>query len=112
MMQREADQYQPGEGEEYRDGGCPKHRLCPQSHLLLGIQIAYIVLIAPLALGGAFLSYQIAYRGLNLIESGRKVLGASIFVLVIALAPPLVGLYLALGFNLAYGPWRLNFLSY
>jgi hypothetical protein len=101
----------PRERQEYGSPGCKKHKLCPPGHILLGFQIAYFIIFGALALGGAFLSYQIADRGLDLIERGREMFGSSLFLLALILAPTFTGVLPAFGFWLTFESGRVYLLD-
>ena len=86
----------------YHRQACPKHEFCPIGHPLLGFQIAYFIVFGALALGGVLLSYQIADRGFDFIERGRKLFGGGLFVLAALSAPAFAGALRAFGFWLTF----------
>jgi hypothetical protein len=70
----------------HADGGCHKHQFCPESHLLLGLQIVFTALIIPLTVILVYFGYQLAHRGLDTIERGQRINGGLIFSLAGLLA--------------------------
>jgi hypothetical protein len=93
------NQADTSERQDHAREGCPKHSFCPESHILLGFQIAYLEALLPLALLGVFTGYLITYRGLDRIERGDKALSIGLLLAGAALA-----LFCA-GFLPGFGYW-------
>lgn len=102
MVQGTPNEKNSSERQDYRRDGCPKHEFCPMGHPLLGFQIAYFFVFGALALGGAFLSYQIANRGLDLIERGRYLFGGGLCLLALISGPTFAGVLPAFGYWLVF----------
>lgn len=68
VTQGEANEHQTGEANDNASDSCPEHAFCPESHLLLSFQVAYILILLPLTIFLVFLGYQQAYRGLYAFE--------------------------------------------
>lgn len=75
VMEGSYDSDQGGKRENNGRNRCPKHAFCPESHVLLGLQISYFVLFLPLCLGSVFLGYRVANRGFDSLEGGKVVNG-------------------------------------
>lgn len=101
VMQRSNYSYEGGKREGDGGNSCPKHSFCPQSHFLLSVQIAFFVLLLPLALRLVFTGYGIADRGLDSLEKGRKVsgyiklIGGGLIALCTAFILPYLGYWIA-----------------
>ena len=78
----------------------------------MGFQVAYFFVFGTLALGGAFLSYQIANRGLDLIERGRKSFGGGLILLALVSAPFFAGVLPAFGYWLTFESGRHYLLGF
>lgn len=96
-----------------RDRGerCPEHSFCPESHVLLGFQIAYVVFIAPLVVCGVLLGFKVAEGGLDPLKYGSKLLGGAYFLLGICGTVASAGLLPGIGFWLAFEGGGARFLG-
>ncbi len=89
--------------------GRPKHPFCPDSHLLLGVQIIYLAALLPLTPLLVFVWYGLANRGFDAMDGGDKWRGTAFlrsgFLLACgtALFLPRGGYWLAF----EEGTWRL-----
>ena len=65
--------------DKHSSKSCPKHTFCPQSHVLLGLQVSYFAVLLPLTCYLIFLGYKIADCGFDALDTGQKIRGALLF---------------------------------
>jgi hypothetical protein len=74
------------EGEHGRDRRGDKHPESPKSHALLGIQIAFFVVVVAFACCAALFGYLLADRGFDALDRGDKWGGVALFWCGVSLA--------------------------
>lgn len=109
MEQRAPNQNDSDAGQEYTGAACPKHKFCPKSHFLLGLQVGGFALLLSLTCYLIFFGYQIANSGFDALDRGQKIVGAVRFWSGILLACIVAGGLPAGGYWLAFegGLWRI-----
>lgn len=86
MVKCPPNEDQAHNGRYYRADRCPKHSFCPNSHVLLGLQIICVLFILPITFGLVFLGYQIANSGFDASDRGQKLRGFWAFCVGVCVA--------------------------
>lgn len=71
------------ESYNYGNHRCPKYGFCPESHILLSMQIGYFMILLPSIFVGVYAGFQSANRALDRLERGDYTIGVSGFLISI-----------------------------
>lgn len=110
VVQCVSNKNQSSEGQQQTANSCPRHSFCPNSHFLLGFQIAYIALLLPATLYLVLLGYKIAYSGLDALERKRWINGGLRLAVAAAIAVSSALFLPGIGYWLAFEGGLAKFL--